>query len=74
MLNIMDHTGCFIYAQMCLGRNDKEVLTSNPLYLLEGNYFSDAEWVSSDGAFDGYGRFLCSYKNPGNDAVKIATI
>jgi hypothetical protein len=27
--------------------------------------------VLSDGAFDGDGRFLCSYKNPGNDAVKI---
>jgi len=27
--------------------------------------------VSTDGAFDGDGRFLCSYKNPGNDPVKI---
>jgi hypothetical protein len=25
----------------------------------------------SDGVFDGDGRFLCSYKNPGNDPVKI---
>jgi hypothetical protein len=56
---------------MCLGRNDREVLTSSPLYLLEGNYFSDNEWVSSDGAFDVDGRFLYSYKNPRNDAVKI---
>jgi hypothetical protein len=28
-------------------------------------YFSDDEWVSSDATFDGDGRFICSYKNPG---------
>jgi hypothetical protein len=71
MLSMMDHTGHFIYVQMCLGRNDRAVLTSSPLYLLECNYFSDNEWVLSDGAFDGDGRFLCSYKNPENDPVKI---
>ena len=71
MLSVMDHTGRFIFVRLCLGRNDREVLTSSPLYLLEGDYFSDNEWVSSDGAFDGDGRFLCSYKNPGNDPVKI---
>jgi hypothetical protein len=71
MLSVMDHTGSFIYIWLCLGRNDREALISSPLYLLEGDYFSDKEWVSSDGAFDGDGRFLCSYKNPGNDPVKI---
>jgi len=71
MLSVMDHTGRFIYVRICLGKNDREVLTSSPLYLLEGDYFSDNEWVSSDGAFDGDGRFLCSYKNPGNDPVKV---
>jgi hypothetical protein len=54
-----------------MGRNDREVLTSSSLYLLESDYFSDNEWVSSDSAFDGDGRCLCSYKNPGNDPVKI---
>jgi hypothetical protein len=56
---------------MCLDRNDREVLTSSPLFLLEGNYFSDDEWVSSGSACDGDGRYLCSNKNPGNDPVKI---
>jgi hypothetical protein len=69
MLSMMDHTGRFIYIQIFLGRNDREVLTSGPVYLLECSYFSDDEWVSSDGAFDG--EFLCSYKNPGNNLVKI---
>jgi hypothetical protein len=41
------------------------------LYPLEGDYFSDNEWLSSDGAFDGDGQILCSYKNPGNDPVKV---
>ena len=60
LLSVMDHTGRFIYVRLCLGRNDREVLTSSPLYLLEGDYFSENEWVSSDGAFNGDGRFLCS--------------
>jgi hypothetical protein len=58
LLSVMDHTVRFIYPQLCLGGNDREVLMSSPLYLLEGDYFSDNEWVSSDGAFDGDGRFL----------------
>jgi hypothetical protein len=65
LLSVMDHTDRFIYVWLCLGRNDRQVLTSSPLYLLEGDCFSDNEWVSSDAAFDGDGRFLCSYKNPG---------
>jgi hypothetical protein len=43
LLSMMNHTGHFIYVWMCLGRNDREVLTSSPLYLLEGNNFSDNE-------------------------------
>jgi hypothetical protein len=35
------------------------------------NSFSDNQWISSDGAFEGDGRFICSYKNPGNDLDKI---
>jgi hypothetical protein len=27
--------------------------------------------VSSDGAFEGDGQLLCSYRNPGNDATRI---
>jgi hypothetical protein len=42
-----------------------------PLYLEEGDYFSGNQFVATDGAFEGDGRFLCSYKNPGNDPNKI---
>jgi hypothetical protein len=53
-----------------LGKNDREVLTSSPLYLQEGEFFSDGEFVAADGAFDGDGQFRCSYKNPGDDEIK----
>ncbi len=43
MLSVIDQTGCFIYVQLCLGRNDRDVLTSSPLYLFGVNYFSDNE-------------------------------
>jgi hypothetical protein len=67
----MDHTGQYIFFYICLGKNDRETFTRNPLYLQEGDFFSDNQWVSSDGAFEGDGRFLCSYKNPGNDPARI---
>jgi len=66
----MDHSGRYIFARLCLGANDREVYTSSPLYLHEGDYFSGEEFVAADGAFEGDGRFHCSYKNPGNDEVK----
>ena len=70
MLTVMDHSGCYIYVKVVLGKNDREVLISSPLYLQEGEYFSDGEFVAADGAFDGDGRFCFSYKNPGNDEIK----
>ena len=70
LLSVMDHSGQYIYARVCLGKIDREVFTSSPLYLSEGDYFSDDEFVAADGAFEGDGRLKCSYKNPGNDEVK----
>jgi hypothetical protein len=35
-----------------------------------GEYCSNDEFEAADGAFEGNGRFCCSYKNPGNDEVK----
>ena len=55
MLSVMDHSGRYIYVRVVLGKNDREVLTSSPLYLQEGEYFSDGEFVAADGAFDGDG-------------------
>jgi hypothetical protein len=34
-LSVMDHSGQYIYARLCLGANDREVYTSSPLYLQE---------------------------------------
>jgi hypothetical protein len=66
----MDHSGRYIFARLCLGKNDREVFTGSPLYLQEGEFFSEDEFVAADGAFEGDGRLRCSYKNPGNDDVK----
>ncbi len=71
MLSVMDHTGHYIFLRVCLGKNDREVLTGSPLYLREQEFFSDKQWIASDGGFDGDGGFVCSYKNPGNDQDKI---
>ncbi len=58
MLSVMDHTGRYIFVRVCSGNNDREVFTSSPLYLHEGDFFSDDEWVSSDGGFEGDGKFV----------------
>jgi len=57
MLSVCDHTGRYIYVRVCLGRNDREVFTSSPLYLQEGDFFSEDEFIASDGGFEGDGRF-----------------
>ncbi len=57
-LSVMDHSGHYIFARLCLGANDREVYTSSPLYLHEGDYFSGEEFNAADGAFEGDGRFL----------------
>jgi hypothetical protein len=55
MLSVMDYTGHFIFLRVCSGKNDREVLTGSPLYLREGEFFSDNQWVASDGGSDGDG-------------------
>jgi hypothetical protein len=57
MLSVCDHTGRYTYVRVCLGRNDCEVFTSSPLYLQEGDFFSEDEFIASDGGFEGDGRF-----------------
>ena len=41
----MDHSGRYIFARLCLGKNDCEVFTGSPLYLQEGEFFSEDEFV-----------------------------
>jgi hypothetical protein len=55
MLSAMDHSGHYIYLCLASGKNDREVLTSSPLYLQEGDFFSDGEFLVADGAFEGDG-------------------
>ncbi len=70
LLSDMDHSGHYIFAPLCLGKNDCEVFTGSPLYLQEGEFFSEDEFVAADGAFEGDGCLCCIHKNPGNDDVK----
>jgi hypothetical protein len=48
----MDHSGRFIFARVSLGGNDRECYTGSPLYLQEGKYFSDGQFVAADGGFE----------------------
>jgi len=70
MLSAIYQISHSIFVCITHGKNDREVYTSSPLYLQEGEYFSDGEFLAADGAFDGDGRLYCSYKNPGNDPTK----
>jgi hypothetical protein len=71
-LSVVDHSGRFIFARLSLGTNDREVYTTSPLYLCEGELISDGQFIATDSAFEGNGRFICSYKNPGHDKNRIA--
>jgi hypothetical protein len=64
LLSVMDHSGYHIFAHLCLGKNGCESLTASPLYLQEGEFFSDDEFVAANGAFEGNGHLRCSFKNP----------
>jgi hypothetical protein len=33
--------------------------------------FLYGQFIAADGAFEGDGRFICSYKNPGHDENQI---
>jgi hypothetical protein len=69
---VVKYKGRFTFYQVSFGSNDREVYTSSPLYLEEGQYFSADQFVATDGAIEGNGRFLCSYKKPCHDPDKIA--
>jgi hypothetical protein len=56
LLSVMDHSRCCIFARICLGKNDREVFTGSPLYLQEGDFFLEDEFVAADGAFKGDGH------------------
>jgi hypothetical protein len=70
LLSVMYHSRGYIFARICLGKNDHEVFTGSPLYLQEGEFFLDDEFVAADGVFEGDGHLRCSFKNPGNNEAK----
>jgi len=70
LLSVMDQSGHYIFACLCLGKNDHEIFTGSPLYLQEGEFFLQDEFVAADGVFEGDGHLRCSYKNPRNDDIK----
>jgi hypothetical protein len=70
LFSVMDHSGHYIFACICLGKNDHEVFTGSPLYLQEGEFFLDNEFIAANGAFEGDGHLHCSFKNPGNNEAK----
>jgi len=39
MLNVMDHTGRYIFFCICLGKNDREVFTGSPSYFCRKDIF-----------------------------------
>ncbi len=64
MLKVIDHTAYLL-------RQIRKVFNGSPLHLCGREFFSDNQWVSSDGAFEGGRWFFCSYKNPGHDPDRI---
>jgi hypothetical protein len=53
MLSVCNLTGRYIHGWVRLGKNDREIFTSSPLYLQEGDFFSEDEFVASDSGFEG---------------------
>jgi hypothetical protein len=71
----MDHSGHYIFTHICLGKNDHEVCTGSPLFLHEGDFFSEDEFVAADGVFEGDGHLCCSFKNSRNyEAKKLCNL
>ncbi|MFN9981237.1 MAG: hypothetical protein ACK53Y_15030, partial [bacterium] len=64
MLKVIDHTAYLL-------RQIRKVFNGSPLHTCGREFFSDNQWVSSDGAFEGERRFIYTNKNPGNDPVSI---
>ncbi len=46
------------------------MFTGSPLYLQEGEFFLEDDFVAVDAAFKGDGHLHCNFKNPGNDDMK----
>ena len=51
--SFMDYTCRYIYVYVGLAKNDREMFTSLPLYLQHGYWFSDGEFIATDGGFEG---------------------
>jgi hypothetical protein len=73
-LSVVDHSSHFIFARLSLGTNDREIYTTSPLYLCEGDLFQMIHLLPQTVLFEGDGRFIYSYKNSGSDENKTTFI
>ena len=69
--SVMDYTGRFIYVLVGLAKNDRDFLTSTPLYMQEGSWFDIGQYLATDGGFFGDGPIRFSYNDCENDLNKI---
>jgi hypothetical protein len=74
MLSVMTTQVSFAFVRLPLRSNDREKLTITPMYLQEGEYFTERDFVAADGGFEGDGRFKCSHKNSGKDPGKTFNV
>lgn len=69
-MSVVDHTGRYIYVHCGFGKNDRAYFTSTSLYMQAGLWFSQDQFVITDGGFKGDGPIKYSYNNPGKDIDK----
>jgi len=74
LLSVIDRQGRFIYARLCLPTNDREALTSSPLYLQQGEYFTDGEWIATDGGFQGDEPHRASFDDPRTESEQYFNV
>eukprot|EP01034_Spumella_vulgaris_P034604 gene34603-42684_t len=69
---VIDRQGYFRYVVTGVegSINDREMLTTSPLYLEREKYFSEGEYVATDGGFMGDGLVFMSYNNMHGDRDK----
>ncbi len=69
---VIDNLGYFTYVVTGIEGtvSDREILTQSPLYMDRGEYFSEGEWMGTDGAFQGDGPVVYSYKDMQGDYYK----
>lgn len=73
-LSVVDRDGFFMWIETNFdGRlSDLDMFQSSPLYLNAGQYFTEGEFIASDGIFMDVGNTVTSFRNIANDACRAA--